>query len=70
MMTGDRLGPAMGMGTETSAGRTVRDPDFTLLSRMGYSHSSATPFSKFCFNSTGENTHHFHCGLTSEELHY
>ena len=52
MMIG-RLRTAMGMGTETGAGRTGRDPDFTLLSKMGYSHSAATPFSKFCFNSTG-----------------
>ena len=52
MLTG-RLRTAMGMGTETSAGRTGRtgrDPDFT---RMGYSHSAATPFSKSCFNNTG-----------------
>ena len=52
MMTA-RLRTAMGMGTETSAGRTERDPDFTLLSGMGYSHSAATPFSESCFNCTG-----------------
>lgn len=71
MMTGDELGTAMRMawGTETSTGRTVRDADgadFTLLSEAGYGHSATTRFSKSCCNSTGKNTHYFHCSLTSK----
>lgn len=71
MMTGDELGTAMRMawGTETSTGRTVRDADgadFTLLSEVGYGHSATTRFSKSCCNSTGKNTHYFHCSLTSK----
>ena len=71
MMTGGELGTAMSMawGTESSTGRTVRDADgadFTLLSEMGYGHSATTRFSKSCCNSTGKNTHYFHCSLTSK----